>query len=146
MRFVAPFALDGSAACLLVALEFGIAGRVGEKAGKMIEASLKYADKLIPFDEVLADPDGAKVTDEFIPAYMQGLSLAGAIQTVEQAEIVIRYVKRMAPEVTSVFVTSLIGRPDGPEFVGAFDLNEDITGINGFGARSNLGQELSIRN
>lgn len=123
---------------------YGIAGRVGEAPGKMMEASLKYADKLVPFADIVADPNNAYAPDDFIPAYMQCLAMSARLDTVPQAEKCITYVKRLPKEVMSVFVTTLMARPDSAMFIDAFDIDEDIEGANGFNARTNLGQSLNL--
>lgn len=124
---------------------YAIAGSVGERSAKMMEASLKFADKLVPFSEVVADPNNAYAPDEFIPAYMQCLAMAAQMETVEQAERGIIYIRRLPKEVMSVFVTTLLARPDSTDFIDAFDLDTDVEGAGGFAARSNLGATLNIQ-
>lgn len=123
---------------------YGIAGRVGEKSAKLMEASLKFADKLVPFSEVIAHPDTCIAPDDFIPAYMQCLALASQLETVAQAEKCIVYVRRLPKEVMSVFVTTLMARPDNTDFIDAFDIEADVMGEGGFAARSNLGASLNL--
>lgn len=124
---------------------YGLAGRVGEKAAKMMEASLKWSDKLVPFRDIIASPDTALAPADFIPAYMQCLSCASQIETVDDAKKCSAYVRRLPREVMSVFITSLLSRPDSTQFIDAFSIDGDIEGLDGFGARSNLGAELKIR-
>jgi len=123
----------------------GLAARVGESTALMMEASLKWADKLTPFSQVVADPNNVTAPTEFVPAYMQVLSIGSQISTVAEAERCILYVKRLPKEVMSVFVTTLLGREDSTEFIDAFDLEVDIENANGFAARSALGGDLNIR-
>jgi hypothetical protein len=123
---------------------YGLAGRVGEKAAKMMEASLKWSDKLVPFKEILAKPDTALAPSDFIPAYMQCLSCAAQVETVDDVKKCNTYVRRLPKEVISVFITSLLSRPDSTDFIDAFSLDGDIEGVDGFAVRSNLGSELKI--
>ena len=124
---------------------FGIAGRVGERSAKVMEASLKYADKLVPIKEVLADPGNVYAPDDFIPAYMQCLAMAAQVDEVDEVERCIIYVRRLPKEVMSVFVTTVLSRPDSDDFIDAFDIDTDVEGKGGFAARSNLGAALNIQ-
>lgn len=92
-----------------------IASSVGSKAAQMMEAALKYADQLQPWEKIKADPENCPVTSEFAPAYIQAIALITAVglKSREDAKAAITYGRRMPREVLAVLALGLSQRPDG---------------------------------
>lgn len=91
-----------------------LAGAVGSVEAAKLEAFIEMSDQLTPVADILMDPTGAKLPDagNFAATYMQLVALSGEVvkrgadKTIKSAWA---YVKRLSPELASLFVVALPG-------------------------------------
>lgn len=115
----------------------GLAARVGSEAARLMEATLKYSDKLISWEEIKRDPAKAPVTTDFAPAYMQAVALVAQVgrKNTAEAKIAMTYARRLPREVLAVCAMGLSLRPDGVELRSAFT-SDDYKAISALPAQS----------
>lgn len=85
-----------------------IASRVGDAAARMMEASLKHADQLESWANIRANPTTAKATEQFVPAYMQVVSIVPNVKNADDLRPALTYVRRLPAEIKSFFIRSLL--------------------------------------
>lgn len=93
------------------ALLAALCGTIGESSARDLLAYVEVADSLPTWDEIIADPKGAKV-----PTQVAALCIMayGAVQRVERSNISawFEYLKRTPKELQSVFCTTTVKNDD----------------------------------
>lgn len=95
-----------------------IAAAVGDKAALQFEAVLRMAEKLVPYEQVLAAPDKAEVYEKDLAAsYLQIMLLVERVNSLEAFDKVTTYVERMPKELIGVFFRTVLNRPTKAQFL-----------------------------
>jgi MoxR-like ATPase len=118
-----------------------LASRIGGVHAVGMGAHLKYADRLVAWSAITANPAKASIPEDFTVAYMQMILVLKA--SVDKATTVtaLKYVRRMSKELVALYVNSLLLRDDAAVYYEAFD-SETIAAVR---ASSSLGQSLQSK-
>lgn len=88
---------------------FLVSSAVGDPAALKFEAVLRLGEKIVPFEQIMADPEGCPCyPDELGPSYLQMTMLVHRIETKDQFGKSITYVERLPRELIGVFLQMMM--------------------------------------
>ena len=88
---------------LLAALE----GTIGEVAASKLATFIEFGTENPSFRDVVANPDTAKIAKSPVAQIVMSLKVISQTNTREEAEAVVKYMRRMRNEIQSMFCNSL---------------------------------------
>lgn len=95
-----------------------IASTVGDKAALQFEAVLRMAEKLVSFEQIIADPTGAPLANNDLAAsYLQLMMIIERIASQEHFDAAFQYIERMPKELIGVAFRAMLNRQSKSPFI-----------------------------
>lgn len=97
---------------------FHVSAFVGDAAALAFETVLRLQDKLVPYEEVLRDPEGVRVDEENIAVcYMQMTTVVQNVESAKDWLTTFRYIERLPKELMGAYFRQCLARDKTSRFV-----------------------------
>ncbi len=87
-----------------------LSSAVGDPAALAMEATIRLAKDIVPFEDIVADPDKAPVSPNKVANLLQVLMMVGRLDKRKPSEFeaVVKYVERMSGEMMAMFLRRVL--------------------------------------